>query len=58
MLWDERLDGARPKSCRRRRRYGRVWSDEDVADGAGFVEVRWWWAKRDEMAGPREEDEV
>ena len=58
MLWDEeRLDGARPRSWRRRR-YGCGWSAEDEVDGRGFVEARWWWARRDEMAGPREEDAV
>lgn len=57
MLWDERLDGARPRSCRRRRN-GRVCSDEEEADGPGFVEARWWWARRDEMADPREDDKV
>ena len=58
MLWDdERLEGARPRSWRRRR-YG--WGGCAEEDGVGgvCVEVRWWWARRDEMAGPREEDEV
>ena len=53
---DERLDGARPRSCRRRRRYGCGCSDEEGVGGLEFVEARWWWANRDEMAGPREED--
>ena len=57
MLWDEILDGARPRSCRRRR-YGCDCSDEEEADGLGFVAARWWWAKREEIAGPREDDEV
>ena len=55
---DERLDGARPRSCRRRRRYGYGCSDEEGVGGLGFAEARWWWARRDEMAGPREEDGV
>ena len=55
MLWDERLDGARPRSCRRRR-YGRGCSDEEEPDGPGFVEARWWWARRDDMAVPREDE--
>ena len=55
MLCDERLDGARPRSCRRRR-YRRGRSDEDEAEGPGFVEARWWWARRDEMVGPREDE--
>ena len=55
---DERLDGARPRSWRRRRRYGCGCSDEDGVGGLEFVEARWWWARRDEMAGPREEDEA
>lgn len=58
MLWDERLEGARPRSCRRRR-YGCGCSDEvEEADGLWFVDARWWWARREEMAGPREDDEV
>lgn len=24
----------------------------------GFEEARWWWARRDEMAGPREDEAV
>ena len=57
MLWEERLDGARPRSGRRRR-YGCGCSDEEDAEGLGLEEARWWWARRDEMAGPREDDEV
>ncbi len=55
-LWEERFEGARPKRGRRRRR-GRVGDVEDAgAGGAGSEWVRWWWARREEMAGPRVEE--
>lgn len=55
-LWEERFEGARPRRGRRRRR-GRVGEVEDIGAGgrAGSEWVRWWWARREEMAGPRVE---
>lgn len=57
MLWEERLEGARPKSWRRRRRYGFDGSEEFRGGGFSFLSLfeRWWWARREEMAGPRDE---
>ena len=56
-LWEERFEGARPRRGRRRRR-GRVGEVEDTGAGgrAGSEWVRWWWASREEMAGPRVEE--
>ena len=56
-LWEERFEGARPRRGRRRRR-GRVGEVEDAGagGGAGSEWVRWWWARREEMAGPRLEE--
>lgn len=56
VLWEERFEGARPKSWRRRRYMLRGGSEafEDVG-ALGLVLVRWWWARREEMAEPREE---
>ena len=33
----------------------RGWSEEVGCAGLGLLLVRWWWARREDIAGPREE---